>query len=240
MRPARLLVIQHNLDDHLNELAGPLTDARLAIEPWFTPVRPAPLLEASEYDGVLSLGALAGVADEPEHPWMPVERKILEKAVANGTPTLGVCFGAQLLASIGGASVGRARSPEIGWTPVDMDPRAAEDPVLCALGPRPYVFQYHYDTFDEPERGTILGRTGNVNQALRVGDRAWGVQFHVEVGPAAITSWLGTYGEEMRGHGIDPEAVAAETADRWKDYRRLAHALAEAFVDQVRSFAGGR
>lgn len=240
MRTPRLLVIQHNLDDHLNELAGPLTDAGLLIEPWFAYARPTPLLDASEYDGVISLGALVGVKDEADHPWMSVERKVLEKAVANGTPTLGVCFGAQLLASIGGASVQRAGSAEIGWAPVQMDPEAADDPVLGALGPRPSVFQYHYDTFGEPENGTILGRTGPLNQALRIGERAWGVQFHIEVSPGAIYSWLGTYGEEMRGHGVDLEALAAETADRWRGYRRLARRLAEAFAREVRTFAERR
>jgi GMP synthase (glutamine-hydrolysing) len=240
MRTPRLLVIQHNLDDHLNELAGPLVDASLSIEPWFTSARQAPLLEASDYDGVLSLGALVGVKDEGDHRWMSAERGVLEKAVASRTPTLGVCFGAQLLASIAGAEIRRADSAEIGWVPVQMSPDAVDDPVLGALGPRPTVFQYHYDTFGEPHTGTILGRTDGLNQVLRVGDRAWGVQFHVEVGPGAISSWLGTYGEEMAGHGVDLDALWAETAARWKDYRRLAHSLAEAFAREIRSFAETR
>ncbi len=239
MRP-RVLVIQHNLDDHLNELGGPLADAGLSIEPWFTYARPSPLLDASEYDGVISLGALVGLKDEGELAWMPVERALLEKTVANGTPTLGVCFGAQLLASIGGAPVNRAGSAEIGWTPVEMDPAAVDDPVLRTLGPRPHVFQYHYDTFGEPAGGAILGRTGSVNQVLRIGERAWGVQFHVEVNPGTVYSWLGTYGDEMRGQGVDIDALADETARRWHGYRRLARALAEAFVDEVEASARRR
>lgn len=240
MSRPRLLVIQHNLDDHLNELAGPLVDAGLAIEPWFTSARPAPRVDAAEVDGVLSLGALVGVNDEDRHAWMAIERKLLEKALANGTPILGVCFGAQLLASIAGAEVRRARSAEIGWVPVEMDPAAAGDPVLGVLGARPHVFQYHYDTFDEPGSGAILGRTGAVNQALRVGDHAWGVQFHIEVSVGAITSWVGTYGEEMQGHGVDLDELAAETAARWKDYRGLARDLAQAFALEVDAFAGRR
>ncbi len=112
--------------------------------------------------------------------------------------------------------------------------------VLGALGPRPAVFQYHYDTFGEPENGTILGRTGALNQALRIGDRAWGVQFHIEVSPGAIYSWLGTYGEEMRSHGVDLDALVAETAERWRGYRKIARRLAEAFAREVRAFAERR
>jgi GMP synthase (glutamine-hydrolysing) len=240
MRVPRLLVIQHELDDHINELGGPFVDAGLAIEPWFTYLRPAPLLDVSEYDGVVALGAIVGVKNEAEHPWMSVERQVLEKAVTGGTPTLGVCFGAQLLASVGGAPVQRVGSPEIGWAQVEMDVEATDDPVLAALGSRPSVFQFHYDTFGEPESGVILGRTGNLNQVVRIGDRAWGVQFHLEVNPGAIYSWIATYGDEMREQGADLGALAAETAQRWQEYRRLARAVGDAFAAEVTTFAQRR
>lgn len=240
MRRPRLLVIQHNLDDHLNELGGPFVDAGLAIDPWFTQVRPEPPRDASEYDGVVSLGAIAGIRDEGNHPWMSAERALLEEALANGAPTLGVCFGAQLLASIAGARVHRADRAEIGWTQVHMEPAASDDPVLRSLGARPHVFQFHYDTFEEPPRGEVLGRTDGDNQVLRIGDRAWGLQFHVEVGPGAIASWAGTYRAQMLEQGVDLDALFAETAERWTGYRSVAHALAAAFADQVARFADAR
>lgn len=240
MRRPRLLVIQHELDDHLNELGGPLVDAGLMIEPWFTYVRPSPLLDVSEYDGVLSLGAIVGVKNEADHPWMPVERQVLEKAVAGGTPTLGVCFGAQLLASVGGAPVQRAVSAEIGWAQVEMYPEAADDPVLGTLGSRPHVFQFHYDTFGQPETGAILGRTGSLNQVARIGDRAWAVQFHLEASPGAIYSWTGTYGDEMREQGTDLDELAVETAEHWQEYRSLARAFGDAFAREVAAFAARR
>jgi GMP synthase (glutamine-hydrolysing) len=235
----RLLVIQHNLDDHLNELGGPLIDAGLEIEPWFTTTGPEPDLDASAYHGIVSLGALAGLEDEAEHPWMSTERRVLEKALAGGVPTLGICFGAQMLASIAGAEVRRAEVPEIGWATVEMDPAAADDPVLCVLGERLSVFQYHYDAFGSPENGRILGWTGATNQVLAVGERAWGVQFHVEVNPGTVFSWIGTYGEEMRAHGVDVDAVAVETRERWTTYREVARALSSAFAREVVAFAEG-
>ncbi|HEY7399386.1 MAG TPA: type 1 glutamine amidotransferase [Actinomycetota bacterium] len=239
MRP-RLLVIQHELDDHLNELAGPLVDAGLAIEPWFAYRRPAPPRDVSEYDGVLSLGAIAGVEDEADLRWMSVERQLLEKAVAGGVPTLGVCFGAQLLASVGGAPVRKAERPEIGWAQVEMASETAGDPVLGALGPRPTVFQFHYDTFGEPENGSIVGRTGALNQVVKVGEKAWGVQFHLEVSPGAIYSWIATYGDEMRTKGTDLETLKKETAERWQTYRDLARGSGEAFAREVAEFSKRR
>jgi GMP synthase (glutamine-hydrolysing) len=240
MHGPRLLVIQHNLDAHLSELGGPLVDAGLKIEPWFTYTRPAPLLDVSEYDGVLSLGAIVGVKDEADHPWMSAERQVLEKAVAGGTPTLGICFGGQLLANVAGAPVGRSGSAEIGWAQVEMDAQAADDPVLAALGARPHVFQFHYDTFGIPEHGEILGRTGSLNQVARIGDRAWAVQFHIEVSPGAIYSWIGTYADEMREQGADLEELATETAQRWHEYRRITLELGDAFAREVAAFAARR
>lgn len=238
VHPPRLLVIQHDLDDHLNELAGSLVQAGLSIESWFTYARPAPNLDATGYDGILALGALVGLKDEPDHPWMSVERGLLEKAVAGGIPTLGICFGAQMLASIAGATVDRARDAEIGWTTVEMDPAAQIDPVLRTLGSRPRVFQFHYDTFDEPQTGEILGRTGTSNQVIRVSERAWGVQFHIEVSLGAIYSWIGTYGDEMRRQGVDLEDLAAETAKRWQEYRKVGHKLTRAFAREITTVAG--
>ena len=229
MCAARLLVIQHIPDDHLNELAGPLMDAGIVIETWFTPARPGPVRDVTEYDGLLLLGALAGVNDEADHPWMSAERKIVERAMAAQIPTLGVCFGAQLLASIGGAQVRHEESQEAGWTPVRMDPAAADDPVLGALGPAPLVFAHHHDTFTPPPAGTVLGWSDRANQVLRIGDSTWGMQFHIEVSPGAILSWLATFEEDIRSHGVDPAALVAETAIRWRGYRTLAVEVADSF-----------
>ena len=229
MCAARLLVIQHIPDDHLNELAGPLMDAGLVIETWFTPARAAPVRGIADYDGLLLLGAHAGVNDEADHPWMSAERKIVERAMTAQIPTLGLCFGAQLLASIGGAQVLHEDSQEAGWTRVRMDPAAADDPVLGALGPAPLVFAHHHDTFTPPPAGAVLGRSDRANQVLRIGSSTWGMQFHIEVSPGAILSWLAMFEEDIHSHAVDPAALVAETALRWRDYRTLGAHVAQSF-----------
>jgi GMP synthase (glutamine-hydrolysing) len=221
-------------------LGGPLLDAGLAIVPWFAPQDPSPVSAPDEVDGIISLGAIAGVKDEADHPWMSAERALLEKALVNATPTLGVCFGAQLLASVGGADVTRLPAPEIGWGSVTMDAAASEDPVMGVLGAEADVFQFHYDTFDTPADGTILGRTGGLNQAFRIGEHAWGIQFHIEANPGTIYSWVATYGPEMQAGGVDLAALPAETARRWADYRLVCRALGDRFAQQVAGFARQR
>ena len=232
-----LLVIQHNLDDPLDQLARPLTEKGLAIETWFTQTHPQPPRPLEAYDGVLTLGAQFSVNDETKHRWIATERSLLTGAVESGTPTLGICFGAQLLARVAGAEVEPAQAPEIGWLRVSMSEEAFADPVLGVLGPEPHVFQWHYESFWTPNAGVIFGYSEQANQAIRVGERAWGVQFHIEVGPSTLNSWLGIYRQEFERYGINPDALSEETRLRWRTHARLTDDLGRAFADQVRRFA---
>ena len=154
-------------------------------------------------------------------------------ALEEGIPLLGICFGAQLLASVAGGSVRRAAVPEIGWSTVEMSPAAAADPVLSTLGPEPAVFHLHFDTFDLPAEVAVLGRTGGTNEAFRVGERAWGVQFHIELGPAAMHAWLAAFAADIDAAGVDREQVLAETVERWHAYQGLTTAFGTAFAAQV-------
>jgi len=232
-RAPRILVIQHNLDDHLNELAVPLMQAGIDIVPWDVENAPAPTEPLSKFDGVISLGAIAGVLEEAEHAWMPVERKIFEEALATELPLLGICFGSQLLASAVGCEVYKVETPEVGWTKVDMSPSAAADPIMAALGSNPEVFHFHYDTFDLPADAELYGVTGDIKQAFKVGPKAWGVQFHIEVGVAAMMSWFATYAREFEEWAGGVEHQKALTAKYFADYRARSVAVGEAFAAEV-------
>jgi hypothetical protein len=97
-----VLVVLHDVDDNLNELAPPLAEAGLRIITWDVERDPggAPALDALErFSGIISLGAYAGVPDEPKHPWMTHEKQLMTRALETGMPVLGLCFGSQLLAS---------------------------------------------------------------------------------------------------------------------------------------------
>ena len=232
-RVPRILVIQHNLDDHLNELAVPLMKAGIDIVPWDVENAPAPTEPIENFDGIISLGAIAGVLEEANHAWMPVERKIFERALELELPLLGVCFGSQLLASAAGAQVFKVETPEVGWTKVDMLPNAANDPVMAAIGSNPDVFHFHYDSFDLPEGAELFGITGDIKQAFKVGPKAWAVQFHIEVGPAAMFSWFATYAREFEKLAGGVEHQKALTMANWDAYRQRSIAVGEAFAAEV-------
>ena len=248
---AKILVIQHNDDDNLNDLAEPFIEAGLEIVQWHAEKTPAPVDSLDGFSGLVSLGAFAGVEDEAETPWMPFERKLVESALAIEMPVLGLCFGSQLLASVAGAEVGKSGRPEVGWYSVEMTPEAAEDPLMSVLGPQPQVIQYHYDTFNWPaspgrinpdpeltggREVCILGTGGGMNQAFRVGKNAWGTQFHIEMNLPTMLGWIASYPRAFEKAGNVPAEQVELTRQNWKLHRERSVALGRAFAQQVLAF----
>ena len=146
--------------------------------------------DLSPYSGLLVMGGPMSVNDEDEHPWLVAEKALIAGAVRGGTPFWGSCLGVQLLASSLGGKVVRGPLPEVGILPVHATPEALVDPVFAGLAwPRP-TLQWHQDTFDLPEGATLLATSpAYPNQAFRVGDVAYGVQFHVEVDEEMADEW---------------------------------------------------
>jgi len=144
----KILVVVHDIDDNLNEMANPIAEAGILMDTWDVQndsVGRPDLEKLEQYSGIISLGAHAGVLEEEKHPWMSHERKIMQWALATETPLLGLCFGSQLLASAAGSRVYKAENGEFAWTKVDMLPEASSDPVIGALGDTADAFQFHYD-----------------------------------------------------------------------------------------------
>jgi GMP synthase (glutamine-hydrolysing) len=138
--------------------------------------------------GLVVMGGPMGVHDA--HGWLADERMLLRAAAEAGIPVLGVCLGAQQLAAALGAEVIAGPGPEIGIGEVHLTNAALQDPVFApAPTPLPCV-HWHGDTFSLPEGAVRLaGNEAYVNQAFRVGPRAYGLQFHVEVTGALVAHW---------------------------------------------------
>jgi GMP synthase (glutamine-hydrolysing) len=241
---AKILVIQHNDDDNLNDLAAPFLEAGLEILQWHAEKTPAPVSSLDGFSGLVSLGAFAGVEDEAATSWMPFERSLIESALAAEMPVLGLCFGSQLLASVAGAEVGKSGSPEVGWYEVEMTEAAAEDPLMSVLGPQPEVIQYHYDTFNWPaspgssdHEVTILGTANGMNQAFRVGKNAWGTQFHIEMNLPTMLGWIASYPRAFEKAGNVPAEQVELTRQNWRLHQERSVALGRAFAEQVLGFS---
>jgi GMP synthase (glutamine-hydrolysing) len=187
---------------------------------WGTPMA----LPLDAYGAVLVFGGAMHADQEGHHPWLRDENFFLQRLLDLRKPVLGICLGAQLLAKAAHADVGPATEPEIGWYPVELTEEAAEDPVLGRM-PRQFdAFQWHYYTHGLPAGAVELARNDLCTQAFRLGDSAWGVQFHPEVTLPQIESWM-QEDEPM------PADLLEQTRARIQEWNDLGKNLCDAFVD---------
>ena len=149
------------------------------------------LPQPADYDLLVVMGGPMGVADEAEHPWLTAGKKALEAVLASDRPVLGICLGAQLLASVLGAAVTRNPVPEIGWFPVAMTQAGQTEPALAGLPDIFPAFHWHGDTFAIPA-GAVHAATSTAcpNQAFVFQGRVVGLQFHLETTPAAMQNLI--------------------------------------------------
>jgi GMP synthase-like glutamine amidotransferase len=198
------------------------------LDRWFTANGDSPPSDAAGWDAIMVFGGVQHPDSDSDHAWLAGETAFIGSALTAGVPLLGVCLGAQLVARAAGARVGPARRSEVGWHDVDLDASATNDPVLGVLPPRITAFQWHYYGFDVPDGAVGLATSPAANQAFRLGDRAWGVQFHPEVDAEMLEDWFAQGGDELEQ---PVEAVREETARRLPTWNEQGRALCGAFLD---------
>jgi GMP synthase (glutamine-hydrolysing) len=191
---------------------------------WGTPP-PRPI---DDYGAVFVFGGAMHADQDDHHPWLREENFFIQRLLDLHVPLLGVCLGAQLIAKACHAPVGPASEPEIGWCEIELTREAQSDPVLGALPGRFEGFQWHHYTYDVPAGGVELARSRICTQAFRLGDAAWGIQFHAEVTLRQILRWIGEAGHELSG---PPEELVAETERRIAGWNKLGRILCGGFLE---------
>ena len=191
-------------------------------------------LNLNSAPGLVILGGPMNVDEVDKYPHLAKEVEWIGQALAAGLPTLGICLGAQLLAKALGARVYPNRVKEIGWYRVDLTPHADRDALFEGGGKRITVFQWHGDTFDLPPNTVRLAQSPLCrNQAFRYGRSAYGLQFHIEMTPELIDSWLAqsaNCGELESLEYIDPRKIREQTATELPVLEALADKVLGRFV----------
>jgi GMP synthase-like glutamine amidotransferase len=233
--PMRVLAICHQRDAGPGIFADAIAAVGGELEQWFRAETDVPPADPASYDAVISFGGSMHADQEDEHGWLAAEKALLRQLLERGMPLLGVCLGAQLLSEAAGGDAHPAREPEIGWFEVEVTEEGAEDPLIGPLAPRFEAFDWHHYECGLPAHATVLARTPVCAQAFRVGEAAWGIQFHAEVSVADLEAWIDEYRDDADRDraGPDPETLRGTTMPRMNAWNDLGRALCGRFLAAV-------
>lgn len=157
-------------------------------------------------DLLIVLGGPIGVYETEAYPFLVAEKDAIASRLTAGLPTLGICLGAQLMASALGAEVYPTGRHEIGYGPITLTPEGRES-TLAPIDGLP-VLHWHGDQFDIPAGASRLAETpGFPHQAFAMGANILGLQFHLEADAQRLEQWLIGHAGELAGAGIDPHTI---------------------------------
>jgi GMP synthase (glutamine-hydrolysing) len=230
----RVAIVENTEVTHHGQVGVALHERAAVIDlykPWRDEVLPNP----GSFDALVVLGGEQSAVDDATHAYLPALAALMAQGSAEGTATLGICLGAQILARGLGAVNHLGKAPEFGWCEVSKLAAAHTDPVLRALPERFASFQWHSDTFTAPPGALHLMTSAAAPvQCFRTGRAGYGMQFHFEASLAVVRDWCARFRPiiDLTAPGWaealeDDAALQAEAADR--------HGLqiARAWIDQI-------
>lgn len=202
---AQLLCLQHTY----SEGPGMINDWALQHEHrlhrFMVPLQNVDSLNQDEYDGVIVLGGPMGVYEENDYPWLMPEKQWLEEFIKTRKPMLGICLGAQLIASALGADVYAMEHSEIGWYDLDWKNSATKYSYLDINRSINPVLHWHGDMLDIPDGADSLASSEACgNQGFVFGDNVLALQYHLELKSADLELYIDNSKHKLKegGHFI--------------------------------------
>ncbi|GAB2676584.1 type 1 glutamine amidotransferase [Thalassiella azotivora] len=206
----RVLVVQH--EDRVPP--GRFADLPGLAPTVLRPDRGDPVpATADGWDGLVVLGGTMAAWEDDRAPWLPAVRALLAAGVDDGTPVLGLCLGAQLLALATGGRVERGPDgPELGVTTVHRLAGTGADALAAALPETFPAPQGHHDAITGlPPDAEVLASTDRYpHQLVRVGERAWGAQYHPEADRPTFADWMAGDAADLAEQGLTVAGVLAD------------------------------
>ncbi|MCH1868500.1 type 1 glutamine amidotransferase [Nocardioides sp. CFH 31398] len=204
------------------------------LQPWRGEKVPARV----DADGLVVLGGSMGAHDDDTVPWLGPVKALLRSAADDGTPTLGICLGHQLVAvALGGRVARNPAGQTVGLTTIGWTEDAASDPLVAPLVAPGSASQrgvhWNDDVVVEEPAGTVaLARTADGSlQVARFAATAWGVQLHPEADRRVVDPWAAGDAVRHAEQGRDQAGLLARIEDAGPE-------LATAWEPLARSFAG--
>lgn len=167
-----------------------------------------------KFDCLIIMGGAMSAYDHDKFPFLTVEKSFIRQSIEAGKRVLGICLGAQLIASAMGAKVFSNKFQEIGWYPITLTPEAKVHPLFEGIPAELTVFHWHGDTFDLPV-GAVLLASSQVtrNQAFAIGNKVLALQFHYEATAESILEMTTGCGAGLNpGPWVQDEATMRSNA----------------------------
>jgi GMP synthase (glutamine-hydrolysing) len=157
-----------------------------------------PCPDIGDIDWLIVMGGPMSVNDTDEHTWLITEKRFVGQAIEAGKTVLGICLGAQLIASVLGANVYPQGHKEIGWFEVEKVATAAAAKIGAILSEKILAFHWHGETFELPAGAVHLARSKACHtQAFACGDRVVGLQYHLETTRASANALIENCTDEL-------------------------------------------
>ena len=229
----KALVVTHSPTEGVANVGTWLETAGVeleVVEPWDGDAVPE---DPSQYDAVVVMGGPQQAYDDGSAPWLRATKDLLRRAVGESVPTLGICLGAQLLAEATGGRVEKGgEGVEAGARLVAKRDAAWDDELFADVPFTPTVIQWHEDAIvDLPPGAVHLASSPRyAHQAFRVGQRAWGLQFHIETPPEMVRHWGAEYGAAVEEAGQDPVALAERAVEELDEVEACWRPVVERFA----------
>jgi GMP synthase (glutamine-hydrolysing) len=172
--------------------------------------------------GLIIMGGPMGVYEQDRYPFLRAEIRLIESALKEEKPVLGVCLGSQLLAAVLGAEVKKGKRKEIGWHPVTLTESVAADPLWTGVETWFTAYHWHGDVFDLPPGAVHLASSDlTACQAFRYGQNAYGLLFHIEVTEKIIEEMVSTFADELQQEQIDGREILEKAGAYLPELRKI-------------------
>lgn len=215
----KIAAFQHTPDEPLGFFGSYLTGKNIPFEY----IRLYESNEIPETDAThfIFLGGPMSVNDEQEYPFLKKEKEFIRRAVKKKSRILGICLGAQLIASAFGARVYPCVQ-ETGWSKIQCEP--VQEGIFSTFPDRFFAFQLHGETFEIPRGGILLCKGEEVKNQAFLYRSALGLQFHLELTKAILRDWSRDLRRSQR------EKILRETPQYLAESSRLCRFVAEDFT----------
>lgn len=228
-----VLVIRHEACSGLGLLQTALHRHSIPFHYLDTPTGEQLSGAITDYSHLVILGGPISAYEDDKYPFLRYEFQLVESAIENQIPTLGICLGSQILAKVLGAKVYRGEAGrEAGWCKLELTEAGLSDSLFQDLPSQFRVFESHQDTFEIPSSCVHLAKSAKYpHQAFRYQEYVWAIQFHLEIDHKVLANCAAVIEQELEESQIY-DTTLEQLLEEAKYHAPTVAPLADAFMQR--------